>query len=393
MASPNSSVSEERGTLFVKLLIATLIAIMLVVGGTIIHLSKGSSDHTFDVLNFPIEEFKFAFGSGIPVSDHMRVDQFANGYALLSSGPVSLSARQLRVLNYRWQPSKMPHEAAFFWRRSGALQNVLRMEITVAGSHQVDLFAEPGWRGEIVEFGFLVAGDTDEVVEVGDVTFIPDNLDTRLQIAWTAWTTFEHWSQQSINFLRGGGKGQIIALPVIITAWLLITISLFLLFSRLGKTIASRQLLTTTGTLFLIAWLLLDIRWSANNLHQIKQSFQTLWSADDEQRAMIDLDAEIYQYIKRLKSDILDEKAARILIIGDETSIDYYLLRAKYHLLPNSANVSGGLAKNLATESLNFVIFFGEPNGITGVPGWNPYWQKNLQQIDTSKWGAIYRSR
>jgi hypothetical protein len=111
----------------------------------------------------------------------------------------------------------------------------------------------------------------------------------------------------------------------------------------------------------------------------------------DQQRSSIDLDGKIYQYIERLKSEVLSEQPTRILILGDENAIDYYLLRAKYHLLPHSVDVVGRLAKELAPESLDFVIFFGQPSGITKVHGWNPSWQKSLVAIDQGEWGVVYR--
>jgi len=374
-----------------KLLISVLLALMVVVAGAVAFLSKGLPDQTGETLRYPVTDFKFAFGSGHAAADRMLVDEFANGYALLSSGPVSIQAGQQRVLSYTWLPPGMPQEAAFFWRRSSDSQNVLKTEITAAGTHFIDLATEPDWQGEITEFGFLIGGVNGEAVEIGETLLIPDNLNTRIQLSWRAWTTFEEWSQQSINFLYGGNFRQVIALPMLIAAWLLITLLLFWLFTRAGNPISSRQLLITAGLVSLVAWVLLDIRWSANNLRQIRLSLHMQAQTAEQQRSSIDLDGKIYQYVQRLKNEVLGERPARILILGDENAIDYYLLRAKYHLLPHSVNVAGNLAKELTPESLNFIIFFGQPGGITKVHGWKPSWQKSLVRIDQGEWGVVYR--
>jgi len=377
----------------IKLLLAVLLAAVIVVSAAVSFLFKGLHGESGESLRYPIAEFKFALGSGIPLSNRMRVDQFANGYALLSSGPVSVQADHYRVLGYSWQPPKMPQEAAFFWRHSDDAKNVTRTEITAAGTHQVDLSTEPDWHGEIIEFGFLLAGVNTEAVEVGNITFIPDSLSTRLQLTWRAWATFEEWSQQSLNFLYGGDHRQIIALPLLIAAWLLITSGLFWLSTRMGKPVSSRQFLTTAGMLFLVAWILLDIRWVSNNLSQIQLSYKSQWQADDQQRSSAALDGDLYRYVQRLKSDVLGKQSARILIIGDENTVDYYLLRAKYHLLPHSANVASRLKKQLTPGSVDYVISFGQPTDITHIPGWGPNWRKSLKQIDQSEWGVVYRSR
>jgi len=370
---------------------AALLALIVVVAGTIVSLSKGLPDQTGETLRYPAAGFKFAFGSGHPATDRMLVDEFANGYALLTSGPVSIQAGEQRVLSYTWLPPKLPAEAAFFWRSSEDTQNVLKTEITAPGTHYIDLATEPGWQGEITEFGFLVAGVNGEAVEIGETSLIPDNLNTRLKLTWRAWTAFELWSQQSINFIHGGDYRQIVFLPLLVAAWLLITLLLFWLLTRFGKTTGSRQLLITTGLVFLLAWVLLDFRWSVNNLRQIGLSYETQWQADNQQRSNIDLDGKIHQYAQRLKNEVLGEQPARILILGDENAIDYYLLRAKYHLLPHSVNVVARFAKETAPESLDFVIFFGQATDITKVQGWKPSWQQFLVPIDQGEWGVVYR--
>ena len=213
-----------------RLLVATLLAAMLVLAGTVVFLSKGLPDQTAKTLQYPAAGFSFAFGSGHPKAKHMLVDEFVNGYALLTSGPVKIQADTQRVLSYTWLPLGMPREAAFFWRRSDDTQNVLRTDITVQGAQLIDLATESDWQGEITEFGFLLAGTNGEIVEIGDASLIPDSLRIRLELMWRAWSSFEEWSQQSINFLYGGYYRQILALPLLVAAWMLITLLLFWLF-------------------------------------------------------------------------------------------------------------------------------------------------------------------
>jgi len=376
-----------------RLLVAALLAATVVATGTVVFLSKGLPDQAGKTLQYPATGFNFVFGSGHPAGQRMLVDEFADGYALLTSGPVSIQADAQRVLVYTWLPPKMPQEAAFFWRRSDDAQNVLRTELTVAGMGLIDLSGESGWRGEITEFGFLMAGDNGEAVEIGDTLLEPDNLTIRLRLMWNAWTSFEKWTQKSINFLYGGDKHQVVALPILVVAWLLSTLLLLWMFSRFGKNLHSTRFLMIAGMLFLLAWVLLDIRWTANNLKQIRLSIESNWQTDEQQRSGNDLDGEIFKFVQRLKSDVLDNQTARILIIGDGNAIDYYLQRTKYHLLPHSASVAGRFYKKLAPESLNYVIFFGQPGGINGIPGWNSSWRRALIEVDRSDWGMVYRIR
>ena len=323
----------------------------------------------------------------------MQVDEYANGRALLSSEPVRIKADEQSVLSFTWVPHDMPQEASFFWRRSDDPQNIRQTEIITAGKQLINLDLEPEWQGEITEFGFLFTGTSGEIVEIGDVSLLPDSLDTRLQLAWRAWTSFEPWSQQSINFLHGGDYRQVIALPILVAAWLLTTLILLWLFLIPGKTLKSRQLLITAGFVFLAAWVVLDIRWSFNNLRQIQLSMDSLWHTDDRQYTSTDLDEGIYQYVQNLKADILGDQPTRILIIGDEEAVEYYLMRAKYHLLPHSVDVAGRFREDLAPGSLDFVIFFGKPINILKVPGWDATWRRSLKRVERGEWGVVYQVR
>ena len=376
---------------FFLLITAALLAVILVTSGTLIYLSGSLPEKTGDTFQQPAAGFNFAFGSGNPSGDLMLVDQFADGYALLSSGRVNIQADNYRVLSYTWVPPQMLQEAAFFWRRAVDPQNVTRTDITIPGNRLIDLSAEPEWQGEVIEFGFLLAGDNGKAVEIGEVSLIPDSLNIRLQLAWKAWITFEEWSQQSINFLHGGDFRQVVALPLLMVAWLVLTLLFMWLFQRFETNRESRSMLTIAVMLFLVSWMLLDIRWATNNLKQVRLSLGTYLQKDEQQRLSSALDGEIHQYVQRLKSTLLGNQNARILIVGDENAIDYYTSRAKYHLLPHSAHVTGRFAKELAPENIDFVLFFGDPANIVNMPGWNRGWQGALAKIDSGEWGAVFR--
>lgn len=391
MAKPDRTRGRRVPRRFSAVLSAALLSAIVVVTGAIIFLSKDLPDETGDIIQYPAADFDFAIGSGSLTGDLMLVDRFANGYALLSSGPVSIQADKHRVLSYTWVPPRLPQEAAFFWRKASNPQTVSRADISAPGSQLIDLSTEPEWLGEITEFGFVIAGENGKPVKIGEASLIPDSLNIRLQLTWKAWTSFEERSQRSINFLYGGGYRQVIALPLLVAAWLAFTLLFLWLLQRFGTRIGSRHLMITASMLFLFAWVLLDIRWTANNFQQVMLSLDTYGQMDEQQRLGNDLDGNIYQYVQRLKSSVLGTQNARILIIGDENAIDYYMQRAKYHLLPHSANVGKRFAKELAPGALDFVIFFGEPADIVKVPGWNRVWQRTLVRVDSGEWGAVFR--
>jgi hypothetical protein len=374
---------------YTNVLLATLLSVIVVTTSTSIFLSRDLPEETADTRQYPVTDFNFVFGSGHLEGELMLADQFADGYALLSSGPVNMQADQYRVLSYTWLPPRIPQEAAFFWRRADNPQNVSRTDITTPGTQLIDLSTEAEWQGEIIEFGFLIAGENGKPVGIGKTSLIPDSLNIRARLSWEAWTAFEERSQKSINFIYGGGYRQVVPLPLLVFTWLGFTLLFLWLLQRFGTNTGHLRMITCV--LFLFAWILLDIRWATNNLKQIQLSLGTYWRTDEQQRMSNGLDGEVYQYVQRLKSSVLGNQNARILIIGDENAVDYYLLRAKYHLLPHSANVAGHFAKELKPKTVDFVIVFGEPASIARIPGWNQVWQHSLTLVDRGEWGEVYR--
>jgi len=367
-----------------------LLATILVIVGTVFFLSKGLPEESAETLQYPVSGFNFAFGGGSPSGDIMRVQQFSDGYALLTNGSVSIQAEKYRVLEFSWQPSQLPEEAAFFWRRADYPNIVSRTDITAPGNQLIDLSTVPQWSGEIIEFGFLLAGEYGKPVEVGAVSLIPDSLGMRLQLSWKAWTSFEAWSQQSINFLNGGDYRPVVALPLVVASWLILSVLIIWIFQFFSSESRAGKLPMMATLLFLLAWMLLDIRWVTNNLEQTRLSLTTQWKSTEQQRLESGLDGEVYQYVQRLKASVLGTQKARILIIGEKDGA-YFQLRAKYHLLPHSAHVVSRFPKKLKPANLDYVMFFGEPASIVKVQGWNPSWQRSLTLADRGAWGAVYR--
>ena len=351
------------------LLFSSLLSLIIVAAGTLAYLSAGLPDETPGAFRVPATDFNFAFGSGHVESGHMAVDGFADGYALLTSGPVTIHADSHHVLRYTWLPPNTTTEAAFFWRLKDNPNDVLRTNITLTGSHFIDLSGDPGWSGDITEIGFLISGDNGSVIMVGPASLEPESLEIRLQLMWNAWTTFEKWSQQSINFLNGGKHDQVIPLPLLVIAWLVFSLLLFWLNSRFDRGRGPTEGFRATAILFLVAWMLLDVRWTANNMMQTRHSLQHNWQMDEQHR-LYNLDGEFYRYIQRINHEVFGNGVARILVIGGENGIDYYLSRAKYYLLPHSVNVASRFDGSLQPENLDFVIILGPPGGIESVPGW-----------------------
>jgi hypothetical protein len=341
---------------------------------------------------FAAEDFTVVMGSGRPENGRIIIEEFANGHALLSSGPISVPAQQYRVVRVLLDLTEKSMTATLFWRRSDAAGDLTQRKIGESGQVVIDLAGDPDWRGQVSEFGLLLQTDDEAPISVGAASLEPDSLALRLELTWRGWTAFEGWTQKSINFLQGGRANPSVPLPLVVMAWAAATLLITWLVEVVRRTARSRKMVWPAVLILLAGWMALDVRWTANSLRQSHRMLAN-WNLDENQRLERGLDGSVFREMKRLKDEVLSRQISRVLLVGDETAIDYMLLRAKYHLLPHSTHVTRRLSAGLKAENLDYVIFLGSPGGIRTVSGWAPELLEELKPVDVRELSTVYEVR
>jgi hypothetical protein len=375
------------------LVLAGAMAFAVVTAGLLALTARGLPAEVSPAQRFTATNLEFVMGNGRAENEHLVVEQFANGYALLSSGPVVIEAAAYPFLHLTVDPLGNRKIPTFFWRRAGTGDQLFNRDIPNIGSMHIELATDPEWQGTISELGFLFYEDEagGKGPMLGRIGLEPDSLSLRLQRLWAAWTAPEYWSQRSINFIWGGTERQAIHLPAPVIAWLLLTLLLTALLYLPRADQRSRFLMLSGMAAFLLAWTLLDLRWTMNGLRQTAHTLEKYHGADETQRLALGLDGEIYRFVSALKANELKSGPSRILILGDDQAIEYLLLRAKYHLLPHSALVSRRIPRGLSPSSLDYLIFLGDTSRIANTAGWNASWDAQLARVHADELGSLYR--
>jgi hypothetical protein len=86
------------------------------------------------------------------------------------------------------------------------------------------------------------------------------------------------------------------------------------------------------GALFLIAWLILDARWTANLVRQERYTAQKYAGKSTRDKHLASDDAQLFVFVERALQ-ILPSKPVRIYVAADA---NYFRGRAAYHLYPHS---------------------------------------------------------
>ena len=97
-----------------------------------------------------------------------------------------------------------------------------------------------------------------------------------------------------------------------------------------GGAIDSRQVVL--GSLFVIAWMVLDLRWTMNLARQVDATAAAYAGKDWRERHLAAEDGPLFAFIEKVREK-LPASPARVIVVADA---DYFRGRGAYHLYPHN---------------------------------------------------------
>lgn len=267
------------------------------------------------------------------------------GLEIRQSGPQDLvvirgSTRRVQANLYRhfsWRVSGLEpnQEVWLVWATADDPRTTRKRVLPSAGPDGgiLDLGAEPGWRDRIIAIGLVVSGPLTQPLLVRGLELRPMPLTTGqlLRQMVVDWTAFEDWSQRSINYTAGAPLNALFP-PMLMTAlWFSFSAVLYAMFNPPRRT---PGVWTPYAALFLIGWLLLDVRWQWDLGQRLARTAESFAGKDETARRLAALDGEFYQFLLEVRQR-LPEKPARLFIVSADSS-SFLAGRARYHLLPHN---------------------------------------------------------
>ncbi|RLA45718.1 MAG: hypothetical protein DRR42_19090, partial [Gammaproteobacteria bacterium] len=299
------------------------------------------------------EDLKLVLGRGRILNDAVHVTRYQEGFAIASSGPISISAKDLPVLTYDLESSQQK-PPKFFWRTAVKPQDIEAIDIEPDTSGVLHLLVHPSWQGEIIEIGVTFYGGQGHIANIRKLSLQPETLGTNIAALWHGWTTFRPWSQTSVNWQAGGRAGLAIPAPILLTLWLLTSLLLYLLARRLLP--ARKSTIVVFSLCVLLAWGLIDLRWIANRLEQARLTLDTEELGGE--RACIDIvfDCKLADLAVKVRGQLAAGQGDKVLIAYRDTGDRFRALRMKYRLLPSPAIIYKVSAAALPRGSENYIL-------------------------------------
>jgi hypothetical protein len=275
-------------------------------------------------------------------------EQTPAGLEIHQPGPQGLaaaqgSARLVRAALYRqlsWQVSGLEQgrELRLIWATLAEPHNARELILPPTGPDggTLNLDAEPHWQGRIVAIGLVVSGPLPQPVVVRRLELRPPVLGIGELLRWAVdeWTAFEDWSQRSINYTAGAPLDALFPPVLVVALWVGFSSVLYALLDRPRRRTGG---LAPYVALFLLGWLVLDLRWQWDLSQRLDRTVERFAGKEGDERLLAGADGALYQFLLEIRRR-LPEKPVRLFIVSvDPRDGTAYLAgRARYHLLPHN---------------------------------------------------------
>jgi hypothetical protein len=319
---------------FARVALAMLLALLVCL---VIYLAISVPDRWFPSVApraFTAPELSLARGTGRLVGDELHVTAADPAGVTLISLVLDLRASDYRTI--AWIAADLPDNATvrLVWRSDNAPDKLNAIDVPVeAGRTLPVIVAEnPAWIGRITGMALAIQTPLLQPIQIRGVIAKPMGAVEILGDRLGEWFAFEGWAGTSINTITGGADFQDLPLPVLLALAVALAGATVVLIERRRPGIFGAPVPMALAALFLIAWLILDTRWTANLVRQEWYTAQTYAGKDLREKHLAGDDGQLFAFVEKALQ-VLPPRPVRIFVAAD---VNYFRGRAAYYLYPHS---------------------------------------------------------
>ena len=283
-------------------------------------------------LQWTPREFTITRGTAKPTREGLVITAPDLAGTVVISINSSFRSRDYAVI--AWDAVGVPEDvmATLLWYNDYASSRVFRRTLTVEGGRIVPaaVAQERGWLGNIGGLALTLQGSFTEPIVLRGAMAKPMSAREIVRDRLGEWLAFEPWNGASINTLTGGARAQELPLPALLAAIAGIAALAYVGLAR-WKPVRFRPMLgPAVAAAFLVAWLLVDLRWQWNLVRQARSTHAQYSGKSWEERHLAAEDAPVFSFIENVRAK-LPAPPARVFMVADA---HYFRGRGAYYLYP-----------------------------------------------------------
>jgi hypothetical protein len=283
---------------------------------------------------FAAKGLALARGTGQLVDEELRVTAAdSTGLTVVSLVPDLKSDDYAAVA---WIAIDMPENGIvrMLWRTDQAPDKVNTIDVPVESGRPlpVILADNPAWIGRVTGLALAIQAPLSQPIRILGVIAKPMGALEVLSDRVREWLAFEGWTGTSINTVNGGADVQEFPLPVLMALTVALAGAAAILIERRRPGAFGAPTSAVLGAIFLIAWLILDARWTGNLVRQEQNTAQQYAGKSMRDKLLANEDAQLFAFVERALQ-VLPSSPVRIFVAADG---NYFRGRAAYHLYPHS---------------------------------------------------------
>jgi len=312
-------------------------------------------------------ELQLAAGQGEHTAAGLQIRQpDAQGLSVVQ-GPVQRMVRAALYPHLSWQVEGLApgSEMRLAWVTLAEPRTVRERLLPAQAAGSVDLGTDPHWRGRIAMMGLMVRGPLAEPLLVQRLELRPVTRGSVGLWRWAVgeWSELEDWSQRSINYIAGAPLDALFYPVLVVALWVGLSVVLYILLAWPAP--ASRGW-KPYAALFLLGWLVLDLRWQWDLSQRVQQTEARFAGKSGDEQRLAATDGDLYRFLLDVRRH-LPETPVRIFIVSADPAENttYEAGRARYHLLPHNgyAGLSRPPDARVAVEN-SYVLILSPVPGI-----------------------------
>ncbi len=284
---------------------------------------------------FGANSLVMARGSAVREGDELVITHEGPGGETIVSVVTDLRSADYPVIG--WVAIDVPESAqvTLLWHTDYEPAQIRKLPVRVVSGRllPVAVVTDSHWVGRIGGLALAIHGGLTQPIRLRGVIAKPADAKETVVDRVREWIALEPWTGASINTVTGGADVQDLPLPLLLVAAVAAAAAALIWSFRGRLRVIAPSLAIVIGAMFVVAWFVLDARWTFNLVREARETALRYGGGKDwREKHLAAEDGPLFAFVEKARK-VLPAAPTRIFVLADA---HYYRGRAAFHLYPHN---------------------------------------------------------